>query len=182
MDSTFDLNTPGWYTVAASEKNEFLNQKLTSEQYGLWFSVRFEGDASTYLWQTKTEPKVGEKYWGKLETTSSGKSVKFKWDKQNSPANLPDGQPTSYTKEQNGKSDQITLGMVWKTVAGIRGLPEDDDDFAKFFEIVRSHTEELIMMSEKMKESSEIKKDAMEAFPDGTQTYEQDAADNRWKA
>lgn len=166
MEGNFDLNTLGWYTVAASELNDFLNQKLTSEQYGVWYSVRFEGDASTYLWQTKTEPKVGEKYWGKLETTSSGKSVKFKWDKQNAPATLPDGKPSSYTKDQDNRSGQITLGLVWKTVAGIRGLPEDDDDFAKFFEIVRSHTEELILMSEKMKESGEIKKDAQAVFPD----------------
>lgn len=83
--SNFELNKHDWYEVQNSEENDFLNQKLTSTDYGIWYSVKFVGDAETYLWQTKTEPIPGEKYWGWLEETKSGKSVKFKWDKKNAP-------------------------------------------------------------------------------------------------
>ena len=108
------------------------------------------------MWQTKTEPKEKEKYWGWIEKTKSGKAVKFKWDKQNAPANTPDGKPSTATREYTSKGKDITLGMVWKVVAGIRGLPEDDDEFAKFFEIVQAHLEELLNISEKMNADNDI--------------------------
>lgn len=147
-EGNFELNKAGWYEVQFVLPNEFLNQKLDSDQYGIWYSVQFAGDAETYLWQTKTAPVEGEKYWGHLETTKSGKSTKFKWDKQNAPDNLPDGKPSTDTKQRVKTSHDITLGMVWKTVAGIRGLPENDEQFAKFFEIVDAHLKELLTMSD----------------------------------
>ena len=150
MDSTFELNKHQWYEVKLSLENDFLNDKLESQDYGIWYSVLFVGDAETYLWQTKTPPVEGEKYWGYLEKTKSGKSVKFKWDKQNAPSHTDDGKPSTQTKMETKRSHDITLGMVWKVIAGIRGLPENDEDFAKFFEIVDAHLKELISMSEKL--------------------------------
>ena len=150
MEGNFELNKSGWYEVQFCIENEFLNAKLDSDQYGKWYSVQFSGNAETYLWQTKTSPVEGEKYWGYLETTKSGKSTKFKWDKQNAPDNTPDGKPSTQTQERTNTSHSITLGMVWKTVAGIRGLPENDEQFAKFFEIVDAHLKELLSMSDKI--------------------------------
>ena len=154
MEGNFELDKKGWYTVQFCIDNKFLNDKLESDQYGLWYSIQFAGDAETYLWQTKTPPKEGEKYWGWLEKTKSGKSVKFRWDKQNAPANTPDGKPSTATREYTSKGKDITLGMVWKVIAGIRGLPEDDEQFAKFFEEVQSHLNELLDISEKLNEDS----------------------------
>lgn len=109
---TFELNKPNWYTLKAVKPNDFLNDKLTSDQYGKWYSVAFEGDATAFLWQTKTPPVEGEKYWGYLEKTSSGKAVKFKWDKQNTPTNLPNGEPTVYTKNEIEKQNSINRAVA----------------------------------------------------------------------
>jgi hypothetical protein len=151
-DNEFELGKSGWFEVKVSEANDFINENLTSEEYGLYYSVGFVGSAETYLWQTKSPPVVGEKYYGSLELAKSGKSTKFKWDKKNAPSHTPDGKPTPQARQDNAKGNTITLSMVWKTVAGIRGLPENDEDFAKFFEIVNSHLTELVLMSEKLNE------------------------------
>lgn len=114
QDSNFNLGEDQWYETKTVVPNDFLNDKLTSDQYGKWYSVGFVGSADTYLWQTKTAPIVGEKYWGRLEMAASGKSIKFKWDKQNAPANLPNGEPTAFTKAESEKGDAITASMVTK--------------------------------------------------------------------
>jgi hypothetical protein len=114
QDSNFNLGEDQWYETKSVQANDFLNQKLQSTQYGTWYSVGFVGSADSYLWLTKTEPAVGEKYWGHLEKTASGKAVKFKWDKQNTPSNLPNGEPTAYTAAENEKGDSITASMVTK--------------------------------------------------------------------
>ena len=150
-EGDFTLNKSGWYTALKVAENDFLNDKLENEDYGIYYSVRFEGDAETYLWQAKTAPVVGEKYYGHIENSKSGKSLRFKKDKlpegEDSPAEASPSQKPSY--QDNSKN--ITLGLVWKTIAGIRGLPEDDADFAKFYEIVNAHFTELILMQEKLK-------------------------------
>lgn len=154
MDGSFELNKPGWYSPQMVAKNDFLNQKLTSDQYGSWYSVKFQGDAETYLWQTKTEPIVDEKYWGWIEKTSSGKSVKFKWDKQNTPNSQanPASQPANNYQPKDNRD--ITLSMVWKVCAELQGIPKDITEFTAFFETVRAHVDELLLMSEQMKEKS----------------------------
>lgn len=146
----FELGKSNWYTVLNVAENDFLNEKLENEDYGIYYSVQFEGDAETFLWQAKTAPKMGEKYYGHVEQSKSGKSMRFKKDKvpENEPA--PPGASPNQTSYKN--NDAITLSMVWKTVAGIRGLPENDEDMAKFFEIVGAHTSELLKMSEKLNE------------------------------
>lgn len=79
--SSFELGKPGYYTVQNVQENEFLNAKLESDQYGIYYSVKFEGDAETFLWQAKTAPVAGEKYYGHIEQSKSGKSLRFKKDK-----------------------------------------------------------------------------------------------------
>lgn len=142
MDGDFELNKPGWYTPKIADPNEFLNEKLTTDQYGIYYSVQFEGDADTYLWQTKTEPAIGETVYGHIEKSASGKSLRFKKDKLDSPSgNNP--QP-----QNQNTSNNITLGLVYKTIANIRGIPENDADASIFWEIIKSHVEELIMISD----------------------------------
>lgn len=146
--SSFELNKPDWYEVQASQENTFLNDKLESEQYGIYYSVQFAGDAETYLWQAKTAPVMGDKYYGHIEESKSGKSMRFKKDK------IPDDESRSTNPSQSyqNNSKNITLGLVWKVIAGINGLPENDEQFAKFYEIVNAHYTELILMQEKTKE------------------------------
>lgn len=78
MDNNFELNKAGWFIPQNVEANDFLNDKLDSTDYGIFYSVKFQGDASTHLWQAKTAPVEGEKYFGMLIMTKSGKSTKFK--------------------------------------------------------------------------------------------------------
>jgi len=150
MDGTFELNKPGNYTVELFEENSFINDKNSPAdlaKFGKTYSVKFQNDAETYLWTTKTKPIEDKAYYGHIQETS-GKSLRFKLDK------LPDGNfstgPAMDKSTYKDHSKDITLGMVWKTVAGIRGLPEDDEQFAKFFEIVDSHLQELLRMSDKL--------------------------------
>lgn len=110
MENNFELNVPGWYEVELQAKNDWLNQKLDTQEYGIWYTVKFAGDATEHLWQTKTDPVVGEKYWGHFEMTKSGKSTKFKKDK------LPEGQstgsPATDSYQKNGEA--ITASMTVK--------------------------------------------------------------------
>jgi hypothetical protein len=77
----FELGKKNWYIVQNVEPNEFLNSKLESDQYGIYYSVKFEGDAETYLLQAKSAPVNEEKLFGHIEQSKSGKSLRFKKDK-----------------------------------------------------------------------------------------------------
>lgn len=145
MEGDFTEHKPGMYTVQNVEENEFLNEQLENTNYGIYYSVKFQGAAETYLIQAKTAPVEGEKLYGHIEKSKSGKSWRFKKDKQDGVA--PQAQPNYQNNSKN-----ITLGLVWKTIAGIRGLPENDEEFAKFYEIVDAHYNELILMQEKANE------------------------------
>ena len=149
---SFELDKLDWYEVQNAELNEFINDNLTTDEYGVYYSVKFVGDADTYLWQTKTEPVEGEKYWGMLQKAKSGKSVKFKWDKKNAPESTDSSTPAASKPAYQDNSKNITLGLVWKVLIGIQGVPTDDEEFAKFYETVNAHVTEIILMGEKLKE------------------------------
>ena len=150
--SSFELDKLDWYEVQNAELNEFINDNLTTDEYGVYYSVKFVGDADTYLWQTKTEPVEGEKYWGMLQKAKSGKSVKFKWDKKNAPESTDSSTPAPSKPAYQDNSKNITLGLVWKVLIGIQGVPTNDEEFAKFYETVNAHVTEIILMGEKLKE------------------------------
>lgn len=92
-------------------------------------------------------PKEGDELYGEVTETEFGKRIKT--------AAKPFESHTGGSGAYKSNSKNITLGLVWKTIAGIRGLPEpgDDDDFAKFYDMVRSHYEELVLMQEKAKDA-----------------------------
>lgn len=110
--SNFELNVPDWFKPQAVQENEFLNDKLETDQYGRWYSVQFQGDAETYLWMAKSQPNAGEKYFGHLEETKSGKSVKFKKDK------VPEGnQAPGSANKQSASNSQSTDESIARSVA-----------------------------------------------------------------
>lgn len=157
----FELNVPAFYTPKIVTENEYLNEKLTTDQYGIYYSVQFDGDAETYLWQAKTAPVVGEKVWGHIEKSASGKSMRFKKDKTDA-TGTQSGSPQQYQNTSNN----ITLGLVYKTVANIRGLPENLEDKSIFWEMVKEHTEELIMIGEKLNSDTTLVEDAKKVSED----------------
>ena len=99
-----------WFTPKQVEENDFLNDKLDTNDYGIYYSVLFEGDAETFLWQAKTAPEVGTKYYGHIEKSKSGKSMRFKKDK------LPEGtvEPQGAAPTYKDNSDGITASMATK--------------------------------------------------------------------
>lgn len=126
--------------------------KNWSSKYGdfttYYVQLEGEGDEAVQL-NKKSEspaPKEGDELYGEITETEFG--MKFKSEqRQESSSQKPS--PKSY--QDNSKN--ITLGLVWKVLIGIQGVPENDEQFAKFFETVSSHVTELIMMGEKLKES-----------------------------
>lgn len=160
MEGNFELKVPGWYTPKIIAENDFLNEKLETTQYGIYYSVQLEGDAETYLWQAKTAPVVGEKVWGHIEKSSTGKSMRFKKDKTDVTTTQASGTP-----QYQNTSNNITLGLVYKTVANIRGLPENAEDKSVFWEMVKEHTEELIAIGEKLN-ADPLVEEAKKVFED----------------
>lgn len=74
----FDLSWVGEYIPMNVQANDFLNEKLENDLYGIYYSVQFEGNAETYLLQAKKAPVKGQAEWGMIEMAKSGKSYRFK--------------------------------------------------------------------------------------------------------
>ncbi len=159
MESSFDLNKLGWYTPLAVTENEFLNKDKTPqeiEQYGKIYSVQFHGDAGTFLWSSRTEPEKDKKYYGHLELAKSGKSTWFRKDKppENEPTPIGAVVRTSSTTDKAFLKDASTIPMdVYRVVANVRGLPENETDSIVFWEIVREHSNELLLLIDNVRNS-----------------------------
>lgn len=130
MDGTFELGKLGWYTPKIVQPNDFLNAKLENDTYGIWYTVQFHGDANTHLWQAKTAPVAGERVYGHIEKTASGKSTKFKRAKkedipQDSSYQAPDTAkgPSKYSQTNLDTQDSIARSVALK--AAVDSLTPD---------------------------------------------------------
>lgn len=142
--SDFELNKPGFYEVQnVSEIEDF-----DPDQYGnVWYNVKFVGDAGTHMWLAKNPPEEGKSVYGHFEKTKSGKRLRFKTDKEPEDVKRPSNAKPAFVPKNEM---QVTLNMVWKNLVSILGVPDNDEDKAKFWEIVDEHTTELILMGEKL--------------------------------
>lgn len=124
--------------------------KNWTSQYGDFttYYVQLEGygDEAIQLNKKSDSPKPedGDELYGEIQETEFGKKFKSIQRPQGTQGK---SQPKAAYKDH---SKDITLGMVWKVLIGIQGVPENDDQFAKFFETVDAHVTELIMMGEKL--------------------------------
>lgn len=91
----FELNWVGEYIPRLISENDFLNQKLEDDTYGIYYSVLFEGDADTYLMQAKKAPEEGVPEWGMIGMAKSGKSKRFKRVKKDDSGTQEGGPPAS---------------------------------------------------------------------------------------
>lgn len=159
MDGDFELMKMGWYTPINVIANEFLNDKLESDQYGLYYSVRFSGDAETYLWQAKTKPEEGVKVWGHIEESKSGKSMRFKKDKEpEMAAASSSGAQTNIVmpaKADNRYLRDVTAIPldVYRVRANIDGLPSNETERQVFFENIKADADELLALIDKVREN-----------------------------
>lgn len=115
-EPSFELNAPGYYTPQYVVENDYLNKLLTTDMYGRWYSVQFEGNAETYNWQAKNQPETGKAYWGQLELAKSGKSTKFKKLKEE---DAPSSQPANSSSnfETVDKQDSINRAVALNNAA-----------------------------------------------------------------
>lgn len=142
METTFELNTPQWFELKNCQEIDGFDK----DDYGnTWYNVTFQGDAETFMWLAKEQPEEGKKYWGHLELTKSGKRLRFKRDKEPEDTVRPAG-ATEKSAWQPKNETQVTLNMCWKNLLNVVGVPQTPYDKAKFWEMVKEHTDELLAM------------------------------------
>lgn len=146
--ATFNIGEVGEYIPKQIAENDFLNERLENDTYGIYYSVLFEGDAETYLLQAKKPPVVGQPEWGSIEKSKSGKSMRFKRAKRED-APSPSGDK-AYLKD----ASTIPLN-VWQTLINVQGVPENKSQFETFFLTVQEHANELLRMIENVRNNVE---------------------------
>jgi len=148
----FELNVTGWYTPQNVEENVFLNDKLETDQYGIYYSVKFEGDAETYLWQAKAAPVEGERYWGHIEKSKSGKSLRFKKDKleEGTTSSVPSKGTPDYEPSTNTR---WAIGMAYRAYVTVSGGPIED---ASMWDGVRLNAQNLLGLFDELKNGGSV--------------------------
>lgn len=144
---TFKLNEVGEYIPKLVTENEFLNARLESDTYGIYYSVLFHGDAETYLLQAKKAPVEDVPEWGMITESKSGKSMRFKRVKRED-GTPSGGKPVAdYEPSTNAR---WAIGMAYRAYQQVMGSPEDaSGDFP--FEVVKQHASELLKMFDDLK-------------------------------
>lgn len=181
MDSDFTLGKMGWFKVELVEPNDFLNQKLESDKFGLYYSVKFEGDATMHLWQAKTAPIASEIVYGHLEKTTSGKSTRFhKAKKDDIPPSNESTVTTNMKAEPLGKVGQTE--DYWsdkdKAIRAQWAIGQAKDwamGNALSFDEIEPVAADFFAMVGRVKKGSqqgEKKQDTVLEVPDGEITYE----------
>lgn len=158
--SQFELNWVGEYIPKLVSENDFLNEKLENDTYGIYYSVLFENDADTYLLQAKIPPEEGVPEWGMIEMSKSGKSKRFKRVKRDD-SGTPDraskepGYPSKAAADQKYLKDATTTciqiyngSLNYAKEAGLN-LIDNVEDRRKYLEYVQEITEELMTWVEK---------------------------------
>lgn len=123
--------------------------KNWSNNYGDFttYTVKFPDSDDAVQLNKKSDspaPKEGDVLYGEITETEFGK--RFKSEQKPFGESKPSGSQNTY--KDNSKN--ITLGLVWKVLIGIQGVPENDEQFAKFYETVNMHVSELLSMAEKL--------------------------------
>jgi len=122
MEGNFQEGAPGYYEV----KNVAEIEGFDPDQYGnIWYNVIFQGDAETFMWLKKDPPVEGQKYYGHLEKTRSGKRLRFKTDK------VPEGAPQQNNSSSKGSSEyepgtntRWAIALVYRAYVNVMGTPE----------------------------------------------------------
>lgn len=153
MDGSFELNVPGNYTVELFDENHFLNDKNSPAdlaKFGKTYSVKFSGDAETYLWTTKTEPVEGKSYYGHIQETS-GRMLRFKVDKL-ADGNFSTGpaKPTGTLDYEPSTNTRWAIALAYRAFVQVTGSVEDSGgEFP--FKAVKLHASSLLQMFDELK-------------------------------
>lgn len=140
-----ELNKPQWYEVQHVEEIEGFDP----DQYGnVWHNVKFRGVAETAMWLAKETPEV-KKYYGHLETTKTGKRIRFKRDQVPEDEERPDNakkdkKQDAYLKDVSSTPIQIYNGsLTYAKEAGLN-IISDKEDRQLYLEYVKDITDEML--------------------------------------
>src|SRR5258708_5123500 len=118
---TFVIGEIGEYTPKLVTENDFLNARLDSDTYGIYYSVLFEGDADTYLLQAKKAPEEGVIEYGSIEKSKSGKSMRFKRAKRE---DAPTSGGKAVADYEPSTNTRWAIGMAYRAFIQVTGTPE----------------------------------------------------------
>lgn len=157
---TFKLGEVGEYTPQAVMPNDFLNERLESKDYGIYYSVQFEGDADTFLLQAKKPPVVGEVEYGMIEMAKSGKSKRFKRVKREDSVGHSKSSEASdkpFKKDPSLVPVQLYNGSLnYAKEAGLN-LITDKEDRRLYLEYIMEVTEELLLWIDNIRDTDTIR-------------------------
>lgn len=139
---TFKLGEIGEYIPQIVKENTFLNDKLENDTYGIYYSVKFDGDAETFLLQAKKAPVEGQAEWGHIEKSKSGKSMRFKRDKKEESVAA-----INHKAPYKDNSKDITLGLVYKTVVAVQGIASTPNEINELKKTIKLHAQMLYELS-----------------------------------
>lgn len=116
--------------------------KNWSNNYGDFttYTVKFPDSDDAVQLNKKSDspaPKESDILYGTIEETEFGKRFKT-------------SMKPNRERQGQDNSKSIILGLVWKILIGIQGVPTNDEEFAKFYETVNMHVSELLSMSAKL--------------------------------
>lgn len=155
MEGNFKEGEVGYYTVKLFE----LIEDFDPDQYNnRWYNVLFEGDAETFMWLKKEVPVEGQKYYGHLEKTKSGKRLRFKTDKLPEGTKAPVTGGKSVADYEPSTNTRWAIGMAYRAFIQVTGSPEGSSGEFPFGE-VKQHATELLRMFDELKNSGSL--DAM---------------------
>lgn len=151
MKATFKIGEVGEYMPTLVQENDFLNEKLENDMYGIYYSVRFEGDADTYLLQAKKAPQEGQLEYGMIELSKSGKSKRFKRVKREDSVNTTQVVDKAFLKDMSNTPILIYNGSLnYAKEAGLDLIGNNEDRLA-YLEYVREVSEELMSWIDKIR-------------------------------
>lgn len=161
--SQFELNWVGEYIPQAVAENDYLNERLENKDYGIYYSVQFEGNAETYLLQAKIAPEAGKPEWGMLKTAKSGKSTRFERVKRDDSGSQSVGPPSTqgtqaprgaatdkYLKDMSNTPLLVYNGSLnYAKELGLN-LIDNKEDRRKYIEYVKDITDETLRMRDEI--------------------------------
>lgn len=176
----FDLNWVGEYIPKLVVENDFLNQKLENDTYGIYYSVLFEGDADTFLLQAKKAPVEGQPEWGVIEMSKSGKSKRFKRVKHEDGGSIRSSSQTgekAFLKDMSNTPILMYNGSLNYAKESGLNLITDTEDRRVYLEYVKDITDEMLRMRDNILSSTNVSGSSNPAQDDRTKALPLEAAE-----
>lgn len=151
---SFIIGEVGEYIPQNVEPNEFLNTRLESDKYGIYYSVKFEGDAETFLLQAKKAPVEGQPEWGMIEQSKSGKSMRFKRVKRDdAPRPTAAGESKSFLKDVSDIPVRFMQSLL--QYYDVQKLSTDSTQYENYLTLVKMLSDDALLLIENVRKDGD---------------------------